>query len=200
MSSKTDTLKSQFDSATEFINQRAGRKPGPGGRRQLFRDASRLNIKESLIDKLRSQDFRMDVFVGIQAEDNERSGRNGDSEYSNAQLLYLLSRGSRLADIPPRPLIEPALKAHHNEISKMLGVALKHSQNGNSKALNNQLEKIGKFAVSAINDWFYDARNGWAPNSPSTIRSKGSDVPLIDTSEMKDAISYRVIKHRGSNK
>jgi hypothetical protein len=192
---RIEEIKSTLNSAVENLQKKADR-PGPGGRKNLFRDASRLHVDDSVISAIKGSATRMDVLVGIQAEDNERSD---DSPYTNAQLLYLLSRGSRAADIPPRPLVEPALRANSEEISEMLSEAAKFAQNGDEKALDKKLNEIGRFAVIAINSWFYDPANGWAPNAPSTIRQKGFDQPLIETEEMKDAISYRVIKHRGSS-
>ena len=40
--------------------------------------------------------------------------------------------------------------------------------------------------------WFENPQNGWPPNSPRTIRRKGSDQPLVDTGEMRKAITYVV--------
>jgi hypothetical protein len=43
-----------------------------------------------------------------------------------------------------------------------------------------------------VRAWFVDPKNGWPENSPITIAAKGSDKPLIDTGELRKAITYVV--------
>ena len=37
---------------------------------------------------------------------------------------------------------------------------------------------------------FENPKNNWPPNSPRTIAKKGSDVPLIDTGELRKSITH----------
>ena len=41
-------------------------------------------------------------------------------------------------------------------------------------------------------DWFTNPANNWAANSEDTVKKKGSDRPLIDTSELRKSITYVV--------
>ena len=113
---------------------------------------------------------------------------------SNAYLLYIFSKGSPLNKQPARPVIEPAIKAPWNrkEISDLVArasVELVAGRNYNAKKLMNS---AGARAAKAARDWFDDPRNGWAGNAASTISHKGFDRPGIDTTAMRNAITYEL--------
>ena len=112
--------------------------------------------------------------------------------YSKAYELYIQSHGSPLWHAPPRPVIEPALKAHADEISRGFKGIYDATAKGNAAAVNMAITKTGMTAQNAARGWFTDPRNGWAENAPATIARKGSDKPLIDTGAMRKAIVYVV--------
>lgn len=117
------------------------------------------------------------------------SNMAGDSQYSAAYDLYVKSHGSPLMNVPPRPVIEPAIEVNIEPINDMMKEGIKAYLMSGSIA---GLKRTGMFAASASYNWFEDSRNNWAPNSPYTIRKKGSDKPLINTSEMRKSITYVV--------
>lgn len=53
------------------------------------------------------------------------------------------------------------------------------------------LETIGGYVVTHVQAYMVDLKT--PPNAPSTIARKGSSNPLIDTSQLKDAITWRVV-------
>lgn len=53
------------------------------------------------------------------------------------------------------------------------------------------LETIGGYVVTHIQAYMVDLKT--PPNAPSTIARKGSSNPLIDTGQLKDAITWRVV-------
>ena len=114
---------------------------------------------------------------------------NQGAKYSEAYDLYIHSHGSALMNTPPRPVIEPAIEANIEPINDMLAKAMKQYLMTGSVA---GLKKVGMFASAQCKNWFEDSRNNWAPNSPYTIRKKGSDKPLVDTAAMRNAITYVV--------
>ena len=114
-------------------------------------------------------------------------------KYSKAHALYIQSHGSPLLRVPPRPVLEPAIKADHVKITKELTKAIQAAERDDQPAKERALKRAGQEAQNACLDWFEDPRNGWAPNSPATIRRKKSDKPLINIGEMKKSIIY-VIK------
>jgi len=74
-----------------------------------------------------------------------------------------------------------------------LGVAASAAMN--DEDTEKPLEDVGLYAQSKVKNYFL--RNGWAPNAPSTIKKKGSDKPLIDSSAMRNSITFVI---RGGGK
>lgn len=120
--------------------------------------------------------------------------------YSAAYNLYLHEHGSPAWQIPPRPIIEPAIEDPQNKkiITDDLGEAGKAALDGNMTQARAELQKAGMDAQNAVREWFVNPRNEWPPNAESTIREKGSDRPLIDTAELRKSITY-VIREKGVN-
>lgn len=75
-------------------------------------------------------------------------------------------------------------------LNSLLKDALLFFLKGNTASGERRLNQAGNAGVSAVRKWFSDPRNGWEPLSPSTIRAKGSDAPLIDTGAMRQSITY----------
>lgn len=111
---------------------------------------------------------------------------------SKAHELYLQSHGSPMYHVPPRPVLEPAIASQKETIGKLIGVASKNALEGKPAQCEANLNKAGMVAVSAARGWFENPANGWPPNAPYTIKKKGSSQPLIDTGEMRKAITYVV--------
>jgi hypothetical protein len=117
-------------------------------------------------------------------------------KYSEAHSLYIQSHGSPLWHIPPRPVLEPSIEASKGPIAKQLQGAAVAAIDGNQQEVDNALHRAGMVAENAAKAWFENPQNGWPPNSPKTIAKKGSDSPLIDTGEMRKAITH-VVRERG---
>lgn len=128
---------------------------------------------------------RSEVLVGIPADHTARK----DEPINNASLLFIHSRGSQLQNIPPRPVLEPAIEANKNLIAPELGQAAQAVFEQRPEEAREHLERAGTLGANAAKRWFDDARNNWAPNAPSTIAAKGSDKPLIDTGQLRRAIT-----------
>ena len=131
---------------------------------------------------------RMEVLVGIP---QERTGRRGD-KITNAALMFIHTNGSPLRNIPARPVIEPAIAADGNKqiIAGELGQAAKQQLEQNPQQALTFLRRAGTAGSNASKAWFTDSRNNWAPNSPETIRRKGSNRPLIDTGALRRSITW----------
>jgi hypothetical protein len=133
---------------------------------------------------------RKDVLVGIPQANASRK----DGKINNAELLYILSRGSVLQKIPARPVLEPAIQAADNKrnISAELKLAAQGVLEGRPEEASRHLELAGQVGENAAKRWFTDPRNAWQANAPSTIKAKGSDRPMIDTGELRRAITHVV--------
>jgi hypothetical protein len=112
------------------------------------------------------------------------------NDVTNAELLFLLSKGSPLRHQPARPVLEPAVEADGNKqpIARELAASVKSSLDGDKDAALKGMMRAALAGQNAARKWFTDPRNGWAPNAPSTIARKGSDRPGIDSGAMRAAI------------
>lgn len=116
-------------------------------------------------------------------------------KYSEAHSLYVQSHGSPLWHVPPRPVLEPSVEANKERIGNQLAQASVAAIKGDEDKRDLYLDRAGQVAENAAKKWFENPENGWPPNAPATIRAKGSDSPLIDTGEMRKAITH-VIRER----
>lgn len=60
----------------------------------------------------------------------------------------------------------------------------------NVRVVETMREAAGQQAASLVKQAILEGE--WTPNHPQTIRQKGSSKPLIDTSAMKNAVTYVV--------
>lgn len=109
-------------------------------------------------------------------------------KYNNAQILAVMEHGSPVKNIPPRELLIPVRKKYARQINdtllKVCDLLLKSKQD----EADEQMEKLAIRIENWTKKFFTDSDNGWAPNSPATIRAKGSDRPLIDTGALRQSI------------
>lgn len=117
---------------------------------------------------------------------------NKGTKYSVALQMYIHEHGSFAYQVPPRPIIEPAIKNSKEGIGKMLVMAANQAAKGNDP--RDALEDAGGYAAKKVQNWFTDPQNGWAPNSPATVRQKGSSQPLIDTGALQESITFVIRK------
>ena len=109
---------------------------------------------------------------------------------TNAQKLFINSRGSPAKYIPPRPVLEPAIQDKFDQISAKIREGVIKGLEGDMEGFREDYEMAGLMGVSASINWFDNPKNNWPPNAERTIKQKGSDSPLIDTGEMRKAITY----------
>jgi len=135
-----------------------------------------------------------EVFIGIPEENNEEN----ESGISNAQLLYLHEQGVPSHNIPPRPVLNPALSQEEvrSKIKPIMrDAAAQCLMHGNKEAAERDFHKAGMIGRDACKKYITDGNN-LAPNAPSTIRKKGSSTPLVDTASMLNSITYTIRKKR----
>lgn len=96
--------------------------------------------------------------------------------------------------IPSRPFIRDSLNNNKDKISQFMQSAAKGIVNG--KSAEEVLKKIGTFQKGLIQK---EITNGdFVPNSPATIRKKGSSTPLVDTGRMRQSVNF-VVRERSSD-
>ena len=121
---------------------------------------------------------------------------NAGMRYSAAHSLYVKTHGSPAYAIPPRPVLEPAIRDSKEAIGKQIARAYRAAMHGDMAGAERGLALAGMVAQNAARGWFENPKNKWPPNSQRTIKAKGSDSPLIDTGEMRKSITY-VIRDMG---
>ena len=122
-------------------------------------------------------------------QEMDKSIRKG-IKYSAAHSLYVKTHGSPMLNIPPRPVLEPSIEANKQVITKQIAIASTAAMENNSHLMEEALNKAGLIATAAAQGWFENPANNWQPNAESTIKKKGSNQPLVDTGEMRKAITY----------
>ena len=155
-----------------------------------------MNIKESgSVEELKKrleEIANTRILVGI-PQDNKEA--NSSKYATNAQKLYYNSKGSPARNIPPRPVIEPAIEDKFEVISNEIREGAIKGLEGDMQGFYDNYERAGLMAFTASVDWFDNPKNNWKPNAESTIKAKGSDSPLIDTGEMRKSITYAITKY-----
>lgn len=151
---------------------------------------------------------KTEVVVGITEDTNA-----AHDKMSTAALLYLHEHGSPVNNIPPRPVLMPALRQEevHEKIVKLLKEATVNALIGRKDIAQKDWEKAGMIGMNACKAYIKDG-SGLAPNAPITIhggwmrnkvtgqmiyvKGKGSSKPLIDTGAMLGSITYAVREKR----
>ena len=137
---------------------------------------------------------KTEVVVGITDETNVER----DNGMSNASLLYLHENGVPSHNIPPRPVLRPAIAEDgtKQKIEMMMKTAAEEAiVHGNTENAQKYMERAGMVGRDACKN--YITKGGkLAPNAESTIRKKGSSTPLVDTASMLNSITYAVRKKK----
>jgi hypothetical protein len=132
---------------------------------------------------------KKEVLIGIP---DATADRPGGEEVTNAELGYLNEFGSPANNIPARPFLIPGVTRIEQQAAVLLRKGAEHSLDTGASAVPS-LDAAGQLAENSVKRWFTDPANGWAPNTPSTIRKKGSNRPLIDTGELRRSVTHVVV-------
>ena len=103
-----------------------------------------------------------------------RLQKAADADVTNAELLFIFSKGSPLREQPARPVLEPAVEADGNRqaIARELAGACKASIEGDHAKALKQTKRAALSAQNAARKWFTDPRNNWASLADSTKRGR----------------------------
>lgn len=122
-----------------------------------------------------------------------KDNRNGDGPMGNAEIGLIHEFGSETAGLPPRSFLRMPLETHREEL-------LKGMSNGAVKTAmeTGQYRKVfailGVVAEGIVQKAFSSGGFGkWQKLKPSTIDAKGSAAVLIDTGQLRRAITSDVV-------
>lgn len=125
----------------------------------------------------------LEVQVGFQSDQTYEDGT------SLPEIAAYNEFGS--SDTPARPFMRQSFEKHEKELQAACDrVNQVLAQGGTAESALNEL---GVFLKGLVQEEIVEG--GFEPNAPSTIRKKGSEQPLIDTSYMRQSVNY-VVKRR----
>jgi hypothetical protein len=126
--------------------------------------------------------------VGVLGSKNARDGEMG-----NADIGLVHEFGSEAAGIPPRSFLRMPLETHRAELLK--GMSTKAVQDAmDSGQYRKVFQILGVKAEEIVQQAFSTAGFGkWPKLKPSTIDAKGSAAPLIDTGQLRRAVTSDVV-------
>lgn len=131
--------------------------------------------------------------VGILGDDANRPKELRDGATSThatlGEVAHMLHYGT--TNIPARPFLEIPIERRRAQVVQVLTRATAAVADQRMTELR-ALALIGEYVVGVIKDEI--ANRIPPPNAPSTIRKKGSDVPLIDVGQLRQSVSYQVRK------
>lgn len=181
------------------------------------KNAKEYFLAQAGLQFMRDHALYVGIADGLPVKDGKRSGQDSNARdefggVTNAELLFIhtngatlkerspeelakLNGGSPIKDIPPRPVIEPAIEDDKDRLDRMLMQSADQALDGKLEKALELLKKTGVRAQSVCMRWFVNPKNNWPPNSPATFRrkqKKGATInrPLIDTSQLRNSITY----------
>ena len=154
---------------------------------------SKLNINLDGLEEIKREATGYRARVGILGGHAART-ENG---INNAELGVIQMFGSMTKNIPPRDFLLFPLEHKKRELIRSLGTgSMKNAfQRGDYERM---FELLGVKAEEIIQQAFETGGFGrWPANKPSTIASKGSSAPLIDTGQLRRALTSDVVTKSG---
>lgn len=91
--------------------------------------------------------------------------------------------------VPERPFLRNAMRANRGKYQRAMAAGAREVLRG-STALSGILPKLGILAQGDVQKEITSLAS--PPNSPVTIKLKGSSNPLIDTGEMRQRVTWKV--------
>lgn len=153
-----------------------------------------LNTQKQLLDDLN----KYALLIGVIDETNERENEEQSNKrkgVNNAELLFIHENGSPLRNLPRRPILQYTLEWANLQLPTVLDECIEGILNGWSrKQLELRLNQFGSNVAEHARDLIANRDPRLAPNKPSTIKGKKSDLPLFDTGELSRSITFKLIK------
>ncbi len=145
-----------------------------------------ISIRTRIVDK--DLGYRR-LMRAISRNRNGRDVRIG--VFGSAEVEANATRQEFGYGVPERPFLRPWFDAYERRNAVALkSIAL--AAVFEDKSRDELLSEFGEKAANEIKDGIRSRRWPYKDNEESTIRKKGSRIPLIDTGEMLDHIDYKI--------
>ncbi len=132
------------------------------------------------------------VLIGVQGKSGQRKHPDPDGEGSGLTNVELATIHEFGLNVPQRSFIRGAIDQYAPAIGERAGRYLQRweKSQGDSRELERGLRLLGEFIVGLIKQRIDNHIP--PPNSPITIKIKGSATPLIRYGHLKRSITYEV--------
>jgi phage gpG-like protein len=159
---------------------------GTTGQTRIVADLSDL---ENLVKELGSTYVARVGILGAKA-----TQQHEETTLTNGEVGTIHEFGSISNNIPARSFLRMPLEAKQKDIVQAM--AGQQTQSYLEKGqIKNVYRNLGFFAEAFVKQAFASGGFGqWKPNKPATIARKGSDKPLIDSSQLRRSITSDVVK------
>lgn len=142
------------------------------------------------------------VLAGVPAVKAPRSGDEHEGPINNAALMYIHEHGAPEVNIPARPVVHPAINSIKKELIAEQKRGAKLVLKGNFAAIDRMFHRMGIMAQNAMRKRITDGP--FEPLAPRTIaerraRGRFGIKPLIDTGQLRRALTYVIRITRGIN-
>lgn len=138
--------------------------------------------------------LKKEVLVGIPASNAARDPEPGETTAAtNALIGYIMEYGSPAQNIPARPFLHPGIANAKDDISAHMKKAAQFALSGKNDKIEQELEKVGLIAQVSVQKKITEGP--FEPLKPSTLaarraRGRTGTTPLLDTGQLRRAISY----------
>jgi len=149
-----------------------------------LREASKLHVTVGV-----HQDAAPHVQEGPQSVAGSEAQVVHEQQPTNAQIAAWNEFGTEDGHVPERSFLRATIDERAKDIRAVQRKALKAVVSGKMDARQG-LGVIGEFVKGAVQQKIVS--NVPPPNAPSTIALKGSSMPLVDTGQLRQSITYTV--------
>ena len=132
---------------------------------------------------------RLKVRVGV-LDDGPKTGATAGGRATLVGVAALHEYGAPAAGIPQRSFIRATVDEKRSEIGAMQE-ALAAEVAAGSLAPRAALERLGAVVSGMVQTRI--AAGIDPPNAPSTVARKGSSKPLVDTGQLRSAVTWKVV-------
>lgn len=132
--------------------------------------------------------------IGVISQTTKRKATTG---ITNAEILFINEHGSPLQNIPARPVLQKTIEWAKSgflkdEYSKAFEAYL--SSSFNLKMFEKSLKQTAIRIQSHAQDLIYANDGTFQDNAPGTVKRKGFNHPLFQTSQLMRSITCRLCK------
>ncbi len=129
------------------------------------------------------------VVVGIRGGSARRDGTD------NVLIGSVHEFGAPSVGVPQRSFIRSTIDERRQQIADVQQKALRRMTDGKLTAMQAS-EITGQWVENAIKKKITDGDPSWRALLPATIARKGSSKALLDTTQMRSAVTHAVIRGR----